>query len=340
MANSTDPAISTDSAKTAPALPVTVHPLVWAIQLWVVATVTSLLLSAGLRNALRGAYVGAGSTIIHVDHAAALTSQVAAISTTLLLIYAGLMSARAAKSLMLGAGAALLGSVPTLMVFYAHRFTMPQIYTWISAACAASVLILCATQARTNTAVRTIVACGGLVLASAALRAFEFGALGSPDLTRVGILLQSFFSWCTVLLVMALHLSVPRLKALRGAVLFGATVLLAATASASTEPNVPRWILLTGRALHELTAGGVMGAAGALTFSSALLVLFSALWSRPTSLAQVVCAILALCAVSPLSPLTIATMTLCGYWAVIICWVPDTTRSSSPGVASSHLARG
>lgn len=322
-----------------PALPFAVHPLVWAIQLWVVATVTSLLLSVGLRSALRGAYVGAESAIIRVEHASALSSQVAAISTALLLVYAGLVSMRAAKSALLGMGAALLGAVPTLMVFYAHRFAMPQIYTAFSAVCGASVLILCATQARTNTAARTIVALCGLVLASAALRAFPMGDTGSPVVTRIGTALQTFFAWCAVLAVLAFHLSVPRLKAVRGALLFGGTVLLGATASAATEPGVQRWILLTGRALHELGASSQMGSVGPLAFSCTLLVLFSALFSRPNSLAQVVCSILALCAVSPLSPLTIATMTLCGYCLVIICWVPDTGLKSSAEPASSRIAR-
>lgn len=319
----------------APTLPLSVHPLVWAIQLWVVATVTSLLLSAGLRSALRGAYVGAESAIIQVDHAAALTSQVAAISTTLLLVYAGLMSVRAAKSLILGVGAALLGAVPTLLVLYAHRFTMPQIYTWLCAVCGAGALLLCSSQTRTNSTVRAIVALCGLVLASAALRAFPLGDTPSPALTQTGTLLQTFFAWCALLSALALHLSAPRPKVLRGALIFGGTVLLGATASAATEPAAPRWILLTGRALHELTSGSPMGGAGPLAFSGALLVVFSALWSRPSSLAQIVCGILCLCVMSPLSPLTIATMTLCGYCAVIICWAPDTVLKSSSDTARS-----
>jgi hypothetical protein len=290
-------------------------------------------LSSGLSSALRGAYVGAESTILKVDHAAALTSQVSAICTTLLLVYAGLVSARAAKSLSLGIGAAVLGALPTLMVFYAHRFTMPQIYTWFSALCGASALVLSSTQARTQNRVRAIVAFGGLALAAAVLRTFELGESESPLLVRIGTLLQNFFSWCTILAVTVHHLCGPRWKAMRGAVLFGAAVLLAATAAASTEPGAPLWVLLTGRTLHELTSTSVMGASGPLAFSTALVVLISTLLSRPSSLSQVVCGVLALCVMSPLSPLTIAAMTLCGYCAVIICWVPDAVLKTS-----SHTA--
>lgn len=288
-----------------------------------IATVTSLLLSVGLSSALRGAYVGAESTITRVDHASALTSQVAALCTTLLLIYAGFISARASKSLALGVGAAVLGAVPTLVVFYAHRFSMPLIYTWSSALCGACALVLCATQARTNSQVRAIVAFGGLALASATLRTFPLGETASPVLIQLGTLLQGFFSWCTFISVLVFHLSTPRLRVLQGSLLFGATVLFAATASASTEPGSPRSVLLLGRALAELTDTSVLGPAGFVAFSGTLLALFSTLLSRPNSLAQVICAVLGLCVVSPLSPLMIATMTLCGYFAVIICWVPD-----------------
>src|SRR5690606_33716032 len=76
-------------------IPLVVHPLVWAIQLWVVASVVSLLLSVGLSRALRGALVGIESWIIGVDQSAALTSQVAVICTALLLVYMGMLSARA-----------------------------------------------------------------------------------------------------------------------------------------------------------------------------------------------------------------------------------------------------
>lgn len=311
----------------------TVHPLVWAIQLWVVATATSLLLAVGLSGALRGAYVGAESIISKVDHAAALTSQVAALATTLLLIYAGFMSARAAKSFSLGVGAAVLGAVPTLMVFYAHRFAMPQIYTWFSAVCAASVLVLCATQIRTKSAVRSLIAFGGLALASATLRTFPLGETESPVLVQIGATLQVFFSWCIVVSAIAFHLLTPTPKALRASILIGVTVLLAATAAAAAEPGASPWVLLTGRALFELTETGVMGKSGSLAFSGTLTALLSALLSRQGSLTQVICALLALCVVSPLSPLTIATMTLCGYFAVIVCWVPDTAMKSSSDTA-------
>lgn len=315
----------------APALPITVLPLVWALQLWVVALLTSLLLSSGLSGALRGAYVGAESTILLTDHAAALTSQVAAICTTLLLIYVGLMSARSCRSLIIGAGSALLGVVPTLLVFYAHRFSLPHFYTWASALCAGATLLLGASQARGNSLVRTILAFSGLTLLAAVLRTSELSEQPSPLLVRVGAGLELSFAWLTILAVTALHLSSPRVKPLRGALLFGLALLLARTASASVEPSAPPWLLLSGRALSELTSSSPLGSSAALAFSVSILVLLSALFSRPSSFSEVVCGVLALCAVSPLSPLTIASMTLCGYCLVVLCWAKTDAWLSTSG---------
>lgn len=313
----------------APALPVTVHPLAWAIQLWVVATVTSLLLSGGLTSALRGAYVGAESTIVVLDHASALTSQVAAICTTLLLIYVGLMSARASSSLTLGVGSALLGAVPTLLVFYAHRFSLPHIYTWMSALCAGGTLLLSATQARNSGPVRAVLALASLTMLSAVLRTYQLFDSSSPILSRLGSGLQLSFAWLTIVTATILHLSSPNWKPLRGALLLGLALLLAQTTSASTQPGAPRWILLSGRALSELTSGSQMGAGGSLAFSLSILLLFSAVVSRPNSFSHVLCGVLALCVTVPFSPLTIATMTLCGYCAVVIFWVPRDARVST-----------
>lgn len=313
----------------APAAPITVLPLAWALQLWVVAMVTSLLLAGGLSGALRGAYVGAESAILLTDHASALTSQAAAICTTLLLIYMGLMSARAARSLILGAGAALLGVVPTLLIFYAHRFSLPHLYTWMSALCAGLVLLLSASQARSNTRVRAILAFAGMTLLSAVLRTYPLVDRPHPVLLRLGSGLEISFAWLTILSVTALHLTTPRFKPVRGALLFGLALLLAATASTSAEPGVSEWLLLSGRALAELTSSSPIGPSGSLAFSLSLLVLFSSLLSQPSSFSQVVCGVLALCAVSPLSPLTIASMTLCGYCSVVICWTQGDTWPST-----------
>lgn len=305
----------------------TVHPLVWAIQLWVVASVISLVLSVGLSRALRGAYVGAEPWIIHIDHSAALTSQVAAICTTLLLVYMGLLSARASKNLVIGLGGALLGVVPTLLVFYAHRFAMPQIYTWIAAVSGGSALLVSAHQSRNNHLMRVIVALGGLTLLSAALRAGGLSGSGAPLLAEVGSVLQSFFAWCAFITAAYFHLWFPKRKPLRAALLFGGTVLLAATAGAATENATPRWILLTGRAIGELSSSGVMWTGGSVAFSGALLLMGSTLLSRPGSLMALVSSILALCCFAPTSPLVIAWMTLCGYIAVVTCWTPDYSTS-------------
>src|SRR5690606_24915878 len=124
----------------AASLPPAVHPLVWAIQLSVITSVVTLLLSVGLSRALRGALVGRESWISHVDQSAALTSQVAAICTSLLLVYMGMLSARASRSFLIGVGASLLGAAPTVIVFFAHRVTLPHAHNWISALCASGCL--------------------------------------------------------------------------------------------------------------------------------------------------------------------------------------------------------
>lgn len=334
-----EPAAGPSAAATvsvaAPALPVMVHPLVWAIQLWVVASIISLVLSAGLSRAMRGAYVGAESWITHIDHSAALTSQVAAICTTLLLVYMGMLSARASRSLLLGLGGALLGVAPTLIVFYAHRFAMPQIYTWVASVCGALALVVSAHQCRTKHKLRIAITLGGLTLGSAALHAGGLDGSGSPLFGAAGSLLQTLFAWCALAFAALMHLWFDKRRPLRAAILFGGTILLSATANAAAEPTIPRWILITGRAVGELSSAGAMTSDGGLGFSFALLLMVSTLLSRPGSLAQLVASILALCCVAPTAPLVVAWMTLCGYIAVVLCWVPDSPRKNSAGTAPS-----
>ncbi len=313
---------SRDPAKTRKTtVPMTVHPLVWAIQLWVVASVVSLVLSAGLSRALRGAYVGAETWIRHIDHSAALTSQVAAICTTLLLVYVGMLSARVSTSRIVGLGAAALGVAPTLLVFYAHRFAMPLFYTWVSTLCGGLVLLSTTQQCRAFPILRGVVAMGGLSLLAAALH--RGGVSDSPELSEVGAALESLFAWGALVLAALFHLWIERRKPLRAALLFGGTLLLASTTSASAQETIPRWVLLTGRSLSELSSSGVTTSGGSLGFSLAILLMVSTLLSRPGSLAQLVSSILALCCFAPTSPLVIAWMTLCGYIAAVTCWTPE-----------------
>ncbi len=317
------PRAAPSASHTAPSLPATVHPLVWALQLWVIASVVSLVLSAGLSRALRGAYVGAESWILYVDHSAALTSQVAAICTALLLVYMGMLSARASRSFLVGLSGSVLGVAPTLVLFYAHRFPMPQFFTWLAAACGTFVLWVSAFQSKTNTPLRFVVGLGGLTLAGATLRAGGIDGDGTSFLSDAGSLLMGFFGWCTIIAALVLHLWLPKRKPVRGALLLGLSLLLASTASAATQPEAARWIQLTGRTLTELTSSGVLAGSGPLALSLALLLLISTLFSRPGSLAQLICAILAISVVSPPSPLVIAWLTLCGYVATVVAWEPD-----------------
>lgn len=309
-----------------------VSPIIWALQLWTVASFASLILAGGLSPALRGAFVGNDEWILRVDHAAALTSQVAAMCTTVLLIYMGLLVTRASRTLGIGIGAALLGIAPTMIVFYAHRLTLPQFHGWISAICASLSLLLCASQVRGHKMAQAVVLSGGAAYLFTAFRTGGMTGDGSELASLLSTPAAALGGIFTLTFASLRHLVTRGRKPLRAAVLLGLAILCAATVPASSLPNVPDWALVVGRTIGNLAPKAVFLGLAPFAISFALISLVSTLLSRPGSLTQLLCSLIALGVLAPATPLVSAWLTLCGYSVVVSCWQPE----HSPPTAALH----
>lgn len=299
-----------------------VHPIIWALQLWTVTSLLSLLVAPGLSEALRGAFVGGQAWILGIDDLAARLSQVAALCTTALLVYFALLCARASRHFLIGIGAALFGAAPTMVVFYAHKSVLPQMLTWVAALSGSFALLLAATQIKKHASAQTVAVSGGVTLLATALRTGGLTGDGSHFWSLLGGSLAGLSSLLALGSALFVHLWSQKKRPWSGALLFGATLVLALTVPASSSLDTPDWILLTGRSLRNLAPETVLGAAAPWAISSALLLVIFTLFARPASLVGLLAAFLALCCLAPASPLVIAWMTLCGYALVVCTWTP------------------
>lgn len=311
-----------------PIAPPVVHPLVWGLQLWSFSALLSLTLAGGVSPALRGAFVGADAWILRVDHAGQLTSQVAAITTTLLLVQLGVMAISAARSPWFGLSAALSGAVPTFLLFFAYKATMPGVFTWISAVATALTLLLCALITGTRHRLHKVTLLSGLAILGVALSHFEAPSKWLPLTVPLGRGLTVVAGAACLALHFSLVHALSRKRLWFPVALGGAAVLLGASANAATRPDVSEVLVVVGRAVTALSPTDIWGEAGPYLFSLAYLSAFSCLFVRQGSLSVVVSSWIALGTVIVTTPLICGWLTLCAFATVLLSWSPKNPQES------------
>jgi len=304
--------------------------VVWALQLWALSALLSLLLGGGLSRAIRGAMVGGEHWIARVDHVANSISQVAALGTSLLLVHMALLNVRTSSRLLVSLVAVLFACPPAIILFQASKMPVFHLFGTVGIVCAGASLLLCALQARTAASLQLSIFVGGLTLLATALRAISLGktSWSLVELSAHGA--QYFLIWATVALSLGQLLWAERRAPWKGAVLLGSALLLAATIPIASNPNAAPALVLLGRTLSEIAPYSALGPSAPLALSLALLGLVGSLSSTRGTLSRMVIALIALCAVSPHTPLVTAWFTLCGFTSAVIA----AHRSSEP-VAST-----
>ncbi len=299
-----------------------VSPLIWGLQLWALSALLSVTLAGGLSPALRGAFVGADTWILRVDHAGQLATQAAAITTTLLIVQLGVTAVSAARSPWFGFSAALMGTVPTFLLFFAYKAPLPGVLTWISTVATGVTLTLCAGIAVSSPHLRFIVLTSGLATLAAALSTAEISGGWEELAFSIGQGLRVLFGVACLGLSLWDHFLHHKKKPWVPALLLGFSLLLGATTSAARAPDASGAVLVMGRSIDALASGGVWGGAGPFLISLAYLTVFGALFARPGSLVRLVSAWIALSTVLTPSPLVCGWLTLLGFAAVVLCWQP------------------
>jgi hypothetical protein len=221
-----------------------------------------------------------------------------------------------------------------MIVFYAHRLTLPQFHGWIGAICASLSLLLCGSQIRRHNMARAVVLTGGFAHLFSALRTGGMTGDGSELATLLGTPAAALAGFATLVIASLRHLVTRGNKPFRGALLLGVAVLCAATVPASSTPDVPDWALVLGRTLRNLAPETVLFGLAPFAICLGLLLVVSTLLSRPGSLTGLLCSLIALGVLAPATPLVSAWLTLCGYSIVVACWEPGDAPAFSPPTPS------
>ncbi len=298
------------------------HPLAWGLRGWSVLLLLSVI-TEGMSNALRGAFVGTQDWVDWTSRASSFASQAAAIATGMLLIYLGLMAVRMTRNGYLGILLGLLGAGPTVLIFLAQRFILNQELAWTAALLASCSMLLAAHQSQSQSDLRAILALAGGTMLTAVLRTRleDEGAWAVVLLGLSGI--EVILRWATLLTVMGRQIWRGRHRPWQSTSLIGCAILLAASSHVSTLPSAGNWQLILGRTLNELAPHATFGFAGPLGFSLALLSVVWSLTTAPLSLSRVMVAVLALGIFAPTTPLTAGWLTVAAFTVVIICGSPQ-----------------
>jgi len=288
-----------------------------------VTLLVGLLVGAGLSPALKGSRAGLDWWIDRVDLAAGIMGQFAAMATWLLTIQLVLAGFRAGTQRPLLTALAVLGIWPVVTLMGAQRATLP-VELWLGAIgmTGASCLLSGSANRRPRPWV-------GLVL----------GFAGSSLLLELGFIVSA--GWLDrapdalprlraalglaaggVALLMQMRQSLRGHLILPAAVTFCGVLFL--TALRAGEADAPTWILLVGRTLQSMTpdAPWAEGAwAPALQLCVAVIAVGWTVAERlfrkqPQAPAPLLAAVCALALAVPISPLSIATLTLLGIAAL------------------------
>lgn len=283
----------------------------------------ALTLDAG-SHALRGAFVGADKWVHWLGRVAETTTQAAAITSGLLLVFLGLVMIRTSKHPVLGLFAGLLGTGPTVVLFLAQKFVLHQQFAWMSATLAGFAMLLCAQQAKRNPGLRLLLAMAGASLLLLCLR-LHLAALNAATPLLLGLGgLEVAFRWGALLILLGRQLKHHRVNPVINAALFGASILLSAAVPVASTSGVGDWQLLLGRTLRELSSSVLASPPWAIS-----LALLAVIWNLPRrggSLTQLIAAMIVLGVFSATSPLSSAWLTLCAFTVVVVSWSPELSQ--------------
>lgn len=295
-----------------------VDPMPWAFTLWSLSILGSLVLSRALAPALRGAFVGKERWIAIVDLTGARLSQAAAIATMLLLVHFGLSSIRVAQSKLLALGAALLGSIPAMILMLAQKQVLPHAHSWSATLCAALVLLLCSKIGAKQGVLNWISGLGGTALLCTALSAVDFRFGPGSRLLALLWTVESASTWSMALLLVFHQIWRTRTRPWMMPSLLAFAFLLSTCAQAAGRADSTPGLLLIGRSVFELSPYATLGSAAPFAlctvFSCALVNAFA----RRSSLEHLVSSLLALGILVPASPLVVAWLTVCGFFVVVL----------------------
>lgn len=291
--------------------------------LWALSLLVGLLAGAGLSPALKGSRGGLDWWIDRVDLAAGITGQFAAMATWLLTIQLLLAGFRAGGQRVLVTTLALLGIWPIVSLMGAQRSALPP-ELWLGAvgAAAAGCLLTSSANRQDRPWLALVLGFSGLslLLELAFVTSGAWLERGPEVLPRLRTTLG--------LGLTAVALGLQTAQSARWRLLLpavaGACGLLFLTALRASEPDAATWILMVGRTLQSMTPD-VPWAVGAwapsLQLCLALSVIGWALLDRllPSARQTVTPLIAAACALAlavPITPLSVATMTLLGVAAL------------------------
>jgi len=296
------------------------HPVLGELlDLWAAALLFGLVVGAGLSPALKGSLAGLDWWIDRVDLIAGVGGQFAAMATWLLTIQLLLAGFRTRGQRALAAVLALLGVWPIVALMGAQRAPLPAQF-WlgaIGATAAASVLAASAAR-RTRPWLAFVLLCAGssLALELAFITTAVWAEHGLEVLPRLRTVLG--LGAAGIALVLQTRRS-PRGHLLLPFVA-GTCLLLFVTAARASEPEATTWMLVVGRTVQSMTpdAPWALGAwMPSLQVCLALMAVgwavLERLWPKGTqSVTPLLTALCALALAVPITPLSIAALTLLG----------------------------
>lgn len=307
------------------------------LDLWAVALLVGLVVGAGLSPALKGSRAGLDWWIDRVDLAASVMGQFAAMATWLLTIQLVMAGFRAGSQRRLLTALAVLGVWPVVTLMGAQRAALPP-NLWLGAIgmTAASCLLSGSANRRARPGVSLVLLCAGVSLS------LELGSIISSSWLEHAPEALPRLRSALGLTAGAAALFLQLRQSARGHVILPAAVtfsgMLFLTIVRAGQPEAPTWILLVGRTLQSMTPDPHW-ARGAWTPSFQLCVSMMAvgwtvaerLWRRQAQApAALLAAVSALALAVPISPLSIATLTLLGIAALPLAVPPGTPQRPVP----------
>ena len=289
----------------------------WVLRLWLLTFLVGLVVAAGLTKGLQGAFIGAGPVILKAQLLGSHASQFASLLGLLLLVYLGVLTTRAARNLAWGVLAALLGTIPAVVLYHASRTALPSTVEAVAALATAVVVTICAARSEAPALLRWAAASGslGLLCKVVGYLLLEQGASASAMRAAEG--LSAVGTWGSVACVF-LSFVTGRRRPLSAACALGLSFIPAASANTLSNASELSFAVATLGHTSAALVGTEASFAQCYGFTLALILTCLSLVSRHCSISLVAVSLLALCVFLPVTPASCAAITLAAYVLLVL----------------------